>query len=124
MIAFYERDDISAVMPGKKDTISVRGDDGQKQLVQKRLLRANLKIIFFKFQNEFADIKISFSKFATFRPRNCVLAGSSGTHAVCVCPLHENMRLLLKGMTYVMIYASINSRMKRTIKLSFLVLCF
>lgn len=39
----------------------------------------------------------SFSKFAELRPRNCVLAGASGTHTVCVCAIHQNVKLMLEG---------------------------
>ena len=31
--------------------------------------------------------KIGFSKFAELYPQHCVLAGASGTHAVCVCTI-------------------------------------
>ena len=39
---FYEFDDISRIMPGKKDFVSVRQGD-QRVHVQKRLLLGNLK---------------------------------------------------------------------------------
>ena len=37
---------------------------------------------------------VSLSKFASLRPRECVLAGSSGMHNVCVCTIHENVQLM------------------------------
>ena len=31
------------------------------------------------------------------RPKECVLAGSSGTHSVCICTTHNNVKLLMTG---------------------------
>jgi len=47
------------------------------------------------FQKPKPTTKLGFSKFCTFRPKWCVSAGSSGTHAVCVCAMHQNVILLL-----------------------------
>ena len=49
------------------------------------------------FEINHPEMKCSFSKFATLRPKHCVLAGSSGTHSVCVCAIHENVKLLIDG---------------------------
>lgn len=34
---------------------------------------------------------------ASLRPKYCVLEGTSGTHSVCVCSIHENVKLLIDG---------------------------
>jgi len=39
--------------------------------------------------------KIGVSKFAELHPRHCVLAGASGTHAVCVCTIHQNVNVMM-----------------------------
>ena len=36
-----------------------------------------------------------FSKFCKLRPKWCVLLVASGTHCVCVCTYHQNMKLIL-----------------------------
>ncbi|CAH1107680.1 unnamed protein product [Psylliodes chrysocephalus] len=41
--------------------------------------------------------KKGFSKCASLKPAECVLAGASGTHVVCVCLIHENFKLLFHG---------------------------
>ena len=38
---------------------------------------------------------MDFSKFASLRPKECVLAGESGTHSVCVCTIHQNVKLMI-----------------------------
>ena len=91
--AFYEFDDISRVMPGKKDFVSVK-KEGKRQHVQKRLVLSNLREIYCEFKERFPDRKIGFSKFAELRPKHCVLAGASGTHTVCVCTIHQNVKLM------------------------------
>lgn len=57
-------------------------------------------------------VKCSFSKFASLRPKHCVLAGASGTHSVCVCPIHENVKLLIDGVNL----KSITAESQRPIK--------
>ena len=47
-----------------------------------------------EFKERFPDRKIGFSKFAELRPKHCVLAGASGTHSVCVCTIHQNVKLM------------------------------
>lgn len=93
---FFEYDDISSMMPGQKDFKKVKIGD-QITTVQKRLIMGNLKDIFKKFKNENPNIKIGFSKFCSVRPEHCILAGAGGTHRVCVCPIHENMKLMMLG---------------------------
>eukprot|EP00731_Ephydatia_muelleri_P000156 Em0001g156a len=83
----YLSDEISRVMPGKKDFISVVQVQGGKRVhEQKRLLLCNLWEAYRELKQHHPDITIGFTKFAMLRPRECVLAGASGTHSVCVCP--------------------------------------
>ena len=37
-------------------------------------------------------------KIVDLRPRHCFLAGSSGTHNVCVCVCHEDVNLMLEAI--------------------------
>ena len=52
-------------------------------------------IVFFKKEHE--HVIIGLTKFTQSRPPHCVLAGSSGTHNVCVCIYHENIKLMLNA---------------------------
>ena len=47
---FYHHDDVSRVMPGKKDFVSSRNDDGEKVHLQKRLVLCNLKEAYLHFK--------------------------------------------------------------------------
>ena len=94
VLAFYEHDEISRLMPGKKDFVSVK-KDGKREHIQKRLVLANLKEVYTEFKSKFPEKKVEFSKFAELRPKHCVLAGASGTHSVCVCTIHQNVKLML-----------------------------
>ena len=95
--SFYTSDDISRVMPGKKDTVSVMSAVGEREHRQKRLLLCNLKEAYAQFKTHHPAVKVGFSKFADLRPKECVLAGASGTHSVCVCTLHQNTKLMMVG---------------------------
>ena len=94
---FYQNDEHSRMMPGKKDCVSVRQADGKKINIQKRLILCNLKELYTAFKEKH-NLKIGFSKFADLRPKFCVLAGGSGTHSVCVCVTHQNVKLMLSAL--------------------------
>lgn len=103
--AFYHHDDISRIMPGKKDCLSVNVR-GNKVKLQKRLILANLKEVYAQFKQKYPDKKIGFSKFAMLRPKECVLAGASGTHQVCVCTIHNNVKLMMMNARMATITSS------------------
>ncbi|CAH0547525.1 unnamed protein product [Brassicogethes aeneus] len=94
VLDFYQQDDVSRLCPGAKEFTSVRDKSGKKVHKQKRLLLFNLKELFLMFKEEKSYIKIGFSKFCALRPKWCVLAGGAGTHTVCVCLYHQNLKLL------------------------------
>lgn len=96
--AFYFSDDYSRAMAGMKDFVSVRKHNGSREQIQKRLLLCNLSELHSAFKQQYPEVNISLSKFAQLRPCNCVLAGASGTHTVCVCVHHENVNLMLDGL--------------------------
>lgn len=93
---FYNSDDVSRIMPGKKDFVAMKVN-GKKEHVQKRLVLLNLKECYELFKKTESAVKIGFSKFAELRPKNCILAGGNGTHSVCVCTTHQNVKLMIVG---------------------------
>lgn len=100
VIEFYNSEENSRQLPGKKDTKSVVQPDGTRKLVQKKLVLSNLQELYQSFKEKYPLDKIGFTKFTLLRPKHCVLAGSSGTHTTCVCTLHENVKLMLQGANY------------------------
>ena len=92
---FYLSDDVSRVMPGKKDFVSVVQVQGKRVHQQKRLLLCNLREAYREFKERHPNLKIGFTKFAMLRPRESVLAGAGGTHSVCVCTIHQNVKLMI-----------------------------
>jgi hypothetical protein len=85
---------VSRVMPGKKDYISIKVS-GVK-IHEQQLLLWNLKDLYSHLKNSHPGVKVSFSKFASLHPRNCIMAGASGTHSVCVFTIHQNVKLMLE----------------------------
>ena len=63
--------------------------------MQKRLLLCGLKELYSSCKQKCPDVKVGFSKFCSLRPKWCVLVGSSGTHSVCVCTMHQTLVLML-----------------------------
>lgn len=94
---FYLRADNSRVMPGAKDFISVKSDDGKRMHIQKQLLMCNIDELYQQFKKEYPNVKVGVSKFFTLRPKQCILADAPGTHMVCVCAKHQNVKLMLNG---------------------------
>ncbi|KAK2721504.1 hypothetical protein QYM36_003703 [Artemia franciscana] len=91
---FYQCDENSKILPGAKDKVRIKKDIYR----QKRLILSNLRELYSCFKWECPDLKIGFSKFCSIRPKWCVLAGSAGTHTVCVCSIHQNVKLLLDAV--------------------------
>ena len=98
--AFYQDDEFSRQLPGKKDCVSIR----KKEYKQKRLVLCNLHELYVAFKEKYQDIKIGFSKFCSLRPKWCVIAGSTGTHSVCVCSIHQNAVLLVDAIDWDVSY--------------------
>jgi hypothetical protein len=96
VISFFNDPGVSREMPGVKDYVSVN-ENGKRTHKQKRLILGNLKEIFCNFKEKYPGDTVSFSKFAELRPKECVLAGASGTHTVCVCLVHQNVKLMILG---------------------------
>lgn len=91
---FYRSDEVSSDRPAINDKISVRGENGEKEDKQIKLILMNLKEAFIKFKEKHENVKIGFSKFASVRPKECLLAlDKRGMHAVCVCIYHQNVKL-------------------------------
>jgi len=90
---FYLRQDVSKELTGKNNTVSVK-EDGKRVQKGKRLLLGNILSFHEEFLKTFPNFKISPSKFASLRPKECMFASASGMHNVCVCTYHENPRLM------------------------------
>ena len=93
---FYQSDEVSRMLPGKKDFVSVKKAEGRVH-IQKRLVLCNLRELYKLYKDISPTERIGFSKFAELQPKQCVLAGASGTHSVCVCTIHQNVKLKIIG---------------------------
>ena len=99
-IDFYHQDDVSRIMPGKKDCVSV----AYKVHEQKRLLLNTLSEIYEQYKERYPneDERVGFTMFCSLKPKCCVKVGSAGGHTVCVCSTHQNAVLAADafGMDY------------------------
>ena len=78
-------------MLGIKDRVSVK-----KMFINKNGCYYVLyKELYAHFKEQNPSAKIGLEKFCALRPKWCVNAGASGTHAVCVCTIHQNVVLLI-----------------------------
>lgn len=96
---FYRSDDISRACPGMREFVKKYDENGTVEKVQRRLVLMNLREAFELFKSENPNDKIGFSKFASLRPPECVLAGSThGVHTTCVCTYHQNVKLIFDAL--------------------------
>ena len=98
VLAFYESEEISRLLPWKKDYVSIQLPDKTKMKKQKQLLLSNISEIYKQFKRENHDKKIGFSTFAFSHPKWCIPVDAAGAHNVCVCPYHQNVKLMLLAM--------------------------
>ncbi|CAF1275201.1 unnamed protein product [Rotaria sordida] len=98
ILHFYERDDISYQMPGKRDTIVVKEQDGTRKTYQKSILLFNVREAHQMFLQDNPGIDVSRSVFAQLRPPY-VMVKSSMPHRVCVCLYHQNVNLLIDALS-------------------------
>lgn len=92
VLNFYERDDVSRIKPGKKDTVTYKS-----QKKQKRLLTDVLKNVYHKFLAEHAQLKLSYSLFCSLRPF-WVVPPSTRDMETCQCKIHENAKFMAEKL--------------------------
>ena len=66
--------------------------------MSKHLLLCNLKELYSAYISHYPQNKTGFSKFASFCSKWYILAGPKGTHSVCVCTVHQDLKLMLSAI--------------------------
>ena len=95
IITFFEREDNSACLPGKRDATKLK--TGYKQT---RVLNDYLYNLHLKYKAENPENKLSLTSFASFRPSYIKLVKYS-SRRTCLCQKHQNIALKVKGMKAV-----------------------
>ena len=94
---YYNDNEVSWQTPGLKDCVTVRSEAGVKSKVQKRFMLMTLKEAHSLFCEQHSDTKIGLASFSSLRPQHIFLQKDI-PHNVCVCKVHENVRLLLESL--------------------------
>ena len=84
-----------------KNVKSVKQADGKRLNVQKRLLLVNIDELHRDYKKKLTSDGLrafGLSVFASLRPPNVITVGSSGTHSVCVCVYHQNVKFRLAAI--------------------------
>ena len=96
---FYLQHDITWQAPGRKDRVIIRErKEGKKvkTIIQARYMLMSLAEAHSIYCKESTNT-IGLSKFCDLRPKQVKLFDTL-PHNVCICPYHENVRLLLKAL--------------------------
>lgn len=97
VIAFFNSDSVSYQMPGTRDYVILRSDNG-KEKIQKRYLFLTLGESYQHYKEEYPrDAKIGFTRFCELRPKHVFLRAETPEN-LCLCIYHENMKLLLTSV--------------------------
>lgn len=106
---FYLNDENTYTCPGKREYVSTYDENGKKVFIQKKLLLYTVHDLYLKFKNEYSgDEKIpSFSYFMSLKPVECIHAGDPGSHKICVCDQHQNVKLKLSALSRKLKYRDI-----------------
>ena len=96
---FYLLDSISWQAPGQKDIFIERTVEG-KRYIPKRYMVISIREAHAIFKLQHADVEVGLTKFSLLRPRHVFLMCNT-PHSVCICQMHENMRLRLKAINSV-----------------------
>ena len=97
VLEIFESDEFSRMCPGKKDCVSIK-INAEKIKKQKRLLLVHLKELYIEFKKHNPQLKIGFTKFCELHSKWCITAASKGSHTVCVCSYHQNVKLLCSAI--------------------------
>ncbi|CAF1928651.1 unnamed protein product [Rotaria magnacalcarata] len=84
---FYVRNDISYQLPGKRDVVVAKEDDGRKITYQKRILLNSLRENDELFKEENKNVNLSRSSFAELRSVFVILKAAL-VHRNCLCFYH------------------------------------
>jgi hypothetical protein len=102
IIDFYTSDEYSRQLPGMKNVKSVKQPNGKRLKIQKRLLLVNVDELHSDYKKKYKNIDgiktFGLSAFADLRPKHVITVGSSGSHLVCVCIYHQNVKLMLSAI--------------------------
>jgi hypothetical protein len=61
----------------------------------------SLKEAYTIFEETCQELNIGFTLFTQLRPKHCILLDNTGTHNVCVCTIHENVKLMNNSLRIV-----------------------
>ena len=98
---FYNRDDISKVLPYKSKTVSVKTIFNTFQRKSIRVMELSLLQAFHQFKTEHPEFKVGKSTFQLFRPKNVRLKAVAKRLVYC-CTYHQNIDYLRKTITRVL----------------------
>ena len=101
ILDFYDRDDISKVLPYKSKTVSVKTIFNTFQRKSIRVMELSLFPAFHQFKTEHPEFKVGKSTFQFLRPKNVRLKAAA-KRLVCCCTYHQNIDYLPKTITRVL----------------------
>ena len=102
VLDFYNKDDVSRVLPYKKLTRRVKDHNGVYQRVAVRVMEVTLRKGFETFKNLHPDIKISRRTFERLRPKNIRLSRCA-QRLQCGCTYHQNIEYVRKACHHLLI---------------------
>ena len=108
ILDFYNRDDISKVLPYKSKTVKIKTIDNTSQRKSIRIMELSPLKAFHQFKTEHPEFKVGKSTSQLLRPKNIRLKAAA-KRLVCCCTYHQNIDYLRKTITRVLKFNKENS---------------
>lgn len=97
--AFYRDDSNSRILAGMSNCIMQKVPGAPSIPISKRMLLYDLKPLYYKWRSQTNFEKVPCKTiFASLKPKKCIFPGEPGTHNICVCEQHQNVKLKLAAI--------------------------
>ncbi|KAJ8677403.1 hypothetical protein QAD02_013190 [Eretmocerus hayati] len=113
IIDYYMDQKNCYICPGTRQYLTVlNSDTNEKEQRQKRLLLYTIQELYKRWKRENSHLpKLpGLTFFQSFRPKECLSAGDPGTHSICVCAQHENIKMKIYALKANITYRDILER--------------
>lgn len=108
IIKYYLDESNTIICSGMKECVKIKVPGQPSISLQKQILIYDIKDLYKKWVNECGHEEVPCLHFFTkLRPKQCVIAGDPGTHNVCVCPIHQNVKLKLAAVDRKIHYTNV-----------------
>ncbi|XP_058803484.1 uncharacterized protein LOC131671234 [Phymastichus coffea] len=108
IVDYYLNDSNTIMCSGSKECVTIKVPGQPSEIAQKKILIYDLRDLYNNWKEDSnREVVPCLAFFTSLKPKQCVFAGDPGTHNICVCPIHENIRLKLAAVQPTLNYIKV-----------------